>query len=172
MNYKITLVLFFFSFVSCSDVNNDKVDTLFENEFRDCIEKSKAVKFDFLQDGLVPQENYFIGNKLKFLKYRYNPELGFSERRVYFNLETDSIENFTLRIVVPEWETIKGNNEDDFKFNDTIFEVFPKLKDIIVYFNNEKVDTLKTLDDFNKEIETIYKIKTQTEKAYIKKALN
>lgn len=168
MNYKITLVLFFFSFVSCSDVNNDKVDTLFENEFKASISKNKAIKFKYLFDPLTPQENYFIGNKIKFLKFRFNPELGFSERRVYFNLETDSIEKFILRRVTPEWETIKGNNEDEFKFNDSIFVVFPKFNRTDIYFNNNKIKSINSILHFNWEKDDIYRRKHYTEIEYKK----
>ena len=102
------------------------------------------------------------------MKFRFNPELGFSERRVYFNLETDSIEKFILRRVTPEWETIKGNNEDEFKFNDSIFVVFPKFNRTDIYFNNNKIKSINSILHFNWEKDDIYRRKHYTEIEYKK----
>jgi hypothetical protein len=164
-------ILFIFTFISCNELSNDNLDLDFENDFYDSIKKYKAKEFIYLNDGLVPQKNFFINSKLKYLKFRYNPELGFSERRVYFNFENDSIDKFILRKVTPDWKTIEGTNEDNFKFHDSIFIVYPKLNKTNIYYNNKKVKTVKSTLYLNDEKEGIFRIKYYTEKKFHKKAL-
>jgi hypothetical protein len=166
----IFLFLFMLTFISCNELSNDDLNLDIENDFHDSISKNKAKEFIYLNDGLVPQKNFFINSKLKYLKFRYNPELGFSERRVYFNLETDSIDKFILRKVTPDWKTIEGSNEDNFKFYDSIFIVYPKLNKTDIYYSNRKVKTVNSILYLSDEQEGIYRIKYYTENKFQQKS--
>jgi hypothetical protein len=159
-----------FLFIGCENSNNDILDSDLEKEFRTAIANTNAEEFKYLDDGLVPQENFFINSKLKFLKIRFNPEAGFSERRVYFDLKTDSIEKIVLRKVQADWDSFKDG--DYHKFHDSIFVVYPKMKKTDVYFDNKKVKSLNSKAILLKEEKFIYRLKKFTESQYNKKASN
>ncbi len=159
-----------FLFVGCENASNDILDSDLENEFRTAIANTKAEEFKYLDDGLVPQENFFINSKLKFLKFRFNPEAGFTERRVYFDLKTDSIEKLVLRKIQADWDSFEDGNYH--KFNDSIFVVYPKINKTDIYFDNEKVKSINSKSFLLKEEKYIYKLKNYTENQHKKKASN
>lgn len=170
MNIFIRLLFLSFLFIGCENSNNDILDSDLEKEFKTAIANTKAEEFKYLDDGLVPQENFFIDSKLKYLKFRYNPEAGFSERRVYFDLKTDSIERIVLRKVQADWNSFKDG--DYHKFHDSIFIVYPKMNKTEVYFKNEKVKSINSIALFLEQEKYIYKIKKLTENEYNKKTSN
>ncbi|UGS20257.1 hypothetical protein [Flavobacterium cyclinae] len=161
MNIFIRLLFLSFLFIGCENSNNDILDSDLEKEFRTAIANTKAEEFKYLDDGLVPQENFFIDSKLKYLKFRYNPEAGFSERRVYFDLNTDSIERIVLRKVQADWDSFKDG--DYHKFHDSIFIVYPKMNKTEVYFKNEKIKSINSKAVLLKEEKFIYRLKKYTE---------
>ena len=143
-NFIRLLSSFFLSFLSigCKNATNDILDSKLEKEFRIAIDNTNAEDFKYQEDGLVPQENFFIDSKLKFLKFRFNPEGGFTERRVYFDLKTDSIEKLVLRKVQADWDSFEDG--DYHKFYDSIFVVYPKMNKTDVYFDNKKVKSFNS----------------------------
>ena len=170
MNIFIRLLFLSFLFIGCENSNNDILDSDLEKEFRTAIANTNAEEFKYLDDGLVPQESFFIDSKLKYLKFRFNPEAGFSERRVYFNLKTDSIERIVLRKVQADWDSFKDGNYH--KFYDSIFVVYPKMNKTDVYFDNKKVKLLNSKAILLKEEKFIYILKKNTESQYNTKASN
>jgi len=170
MNIFVRLLFLSFLFIGCENSNNDILDSDLEKEFRTAIANTNAEEFKYLDDGLVPQENFFIDSKLKYLKFRYNPEAGFSERRVYFDLKTDSIERIVLRKVQADWGSFKDG--DYHKFYDSIFVVYTKMNKTDVYFDNKKVKSLNSKAILLKEENVIYRLKKYTESQYNKKASN
>lgn len=173
MNNFIRLLSFLFLsflFIGCENATNDILDSDFENDFRTAIANANAEEFKFLDDGLVPQENFFINSKLKFLKIRFNPEAGFSERRVYFDLKTDSIEKIVLRRVQADWDSFEDGVYH--KFYDSIFVVHPNMIKTDVYFENKKIKSLNSKAILLKEEKYIYRLKKYTESQYNKKASN
>lgn len=150
--------------LSCKQATNEQLDVQLTNEFYGAIANDKAKKFEYDYDGLVPQESYFTNGKIKFLKFRNGPEAGFSEGKVYFNLATDSIEKYVLRIVEPEWKTYNDNMFD--KYFDTIHIIYPSKRKMYRYVDNKLVDS--TYDPYmsNWNVQFIYKMKTNTEKVY------
>lgn len=159
-----------FLFIGCKNATNDILDSNLEKEFRIAIANTNAEEFKYLDDGLVPQENFFINSKLKFLKFRSNLEGGFTERRVYFDLKTDSIEKLVLRKVQADWDSFEDGNYH--KFNDSIFVVYPKINKTDIYFDNEKVKSINSKSILLKEEKYIYRLKNYTENQYNKKASN
>ncbi len=170
MNIFIRLLFLSFLFIGCENSNNDILDSDLEKEFRTAIANTNAEEFKYLDDGLVPQESFFIDSKLKYLKFRFNPEAGFSERRVYFNLKTDSIERIVLRKVQADWDSFKDGNYH--KFYDSIFVVYPKMNKTDVYFDNKKVKSFNSKAILLKEEKFIYILKKNTESQYNTKASN
>ena len=170
MNIFIRLLFLSFLFIGCENSNNDILDSDLEKEFRTAIANTNAEEFKYLDDGLVPQESFFIDSKLKYLKFRFNPEAGFSERRVYFNLKTDSIERIVLRKVQADWDSFEEG--DYHKFYDSIFVVYPKMNKTDVYFDNKKVKSFNSKAILLKEEKFIYILKKNTESQYNKKASN
>lgn len=170
MNNFFRLLLLSFLFIGCENSNNYILDSDLEKKFRTAIANTNAEEFKYLDDGLVPQENFFINSKLKFLKFRFNPEAGFIERRVYFDLKTDSIEKLVLRKVQADWESFQDGNYH--KFNDSIFVVYPKINKTDVYFDNEKVKSIDSKTILLKEEKYIYRLKNYTESQHSKKASN
>ena len=118
MNIFIRLLFLSFLFIGCENSNNDILDSDLEKEFRTAIANTNAEEFKYLDDGLVPQESFFIDSKLKYLKFRFNPEAGFSERRVYFNLKLTTIFNYLILLAL-------------FFDNFTIFEAFVSKKPLL-----------------------------------------
>ena len=167
---RLSSLLLSFLFIGCENATNDILDSKLEKEFRIAIDNTNAVEFKYLEDGLVPQENFFVDSKLKFLKFRYNPEAGFSERRVYFDLKTDSIERIVLRKVQADWNSFEEG--DYHKFYDSIFVVYPKMNKTDVYFDNKKVKSLNSKAILLKEEKFIYILKKNTESQYNTKASN
>ena len=167
MNIFIRLLFLSFLFIGCENSNNDILDSDLEKEFRTAIANTNAEEFKYLEDGLVPQESFFIDSKLKYLKFRFNPEAGFSERRVYFNLKTDSIERIVLRKVQADWNSFEEG--DYHKFYDSIFVVYPKMNKTDVYFDNKKVKSFNSKAILLKEEKFIYILKKNTESQYNKK---
>lgn len=159
-----------FLFIRCQNATNDILDSDLEKEFKGAIANANAEEFKYLDDGLVPQENFFIDSKLKFLKIRLNPEVGFSEKRIYFDLKTDSIEKFVLRKVQADWDSFEDGKYH--KFNDSIFVVYPKMNKTDVYFDNEKIISLNSKAILLEEEKFIYRLKNYTENEYNKKASN
>jgi hypothetical protein len=170
MNNFIRLLLLSFLFIGCENSNNDILDSDLEKKFRTAIANTIAEEFKYLDDGLVPQENFFINSKLKFLKFRFNPEAGFIERRVYFDLKTDSIEKLVFRKVQADWDSFQDGNYH--KFNDSIFVFYPKMNRMDVYFDNEKVKSLNSKSISLEDERYIYRLKKYTEIQYNKKASN
>ncbi|TDR26018.1 hypothetical protein [Flavobacterium cheniae] len=170
MNIFIRLLFLSFLFIGCENSNNDILDSDLEKEFRTAIANTNAEEFKYLEDGLVPQESFFIDSKLKYLKFRFNPEAGFSERRVYFDLKTDSIERIVLRKVQADWDSFEEG--DYHKFHDSIFVVYPKLNKMDVYFDNEKLKSLNSKGILLEDERYIYRLKKNTESQYNKKASN
>jgi hypothetical protein len=170
MNIFIRLLFLSFLFIGCENSNNDILDSNLEKEFRTAIANTNAEEFKYLEDGLVPQESFFIDSKLKYLKFRFNPEAGFSERRVYFDLKTDSIDRIVLRKVQADWDSFEEG--DYHKFYDSIFVVYPKLNKIDVYFDNEKLKSLNSKGILLEDERYIYRLKKNTESQYNKKASN
>ena len=170
MNIFIRLLFLSFLFIGCENSNNDILDSDLEKEFRTAIANTNAEEFKYLDDGLVPQESFFIDSKLKYLKFRFNPEAGFSERRVYFNLKTDSIERIVLRKVQADWNSFEEG--DYHKFYDSIFVVYPKMNKTDVYFDNKKVKLFNSKAILLKEEKFIYILKKNTESQYNTKASN
>ena len=170
MNIFIRLLFLSFLFIGCENSNNDILDSDLEKEFRTAIANTNAEEFKYLDDGLVPQESFFIDSKLKYLKFRFNPEAGFSERRVYYNLKTDSIERIVLRKVQADWDSFKDGNYH--KFYDSIFVVYPKMNKTDVYFDNKKVKSFNSKAILLKEEKFIYILKKNTESQYNTKASN
>ena len=166
MNNKYQLITFLLllSLASCKQRSNDKLDEKLTKEFNNSINEKNAKKFEFNYDGLVPQESYFVDGKIKYLKFKQNPEAGFSERKVVFNSRTDSIEKYILRIVSPEWKTYHKDKFD--KYFDTIYVIYPSENKSVTYSDNKIVDSLfrPYLNQWN--VEFIYKIKQETEKEY------
>ena len=167
---RLSSLLLSFLFIGCENATNDILDSKLEKEFRIAIDNTNAVEFKYLDDGLVPQENFFIDSKLKYLKFRYNPEAGFSERRVYFDLKTDSIERIVLRKVQADWDSFEEG--DYHKFHDSIFVFYPNIDITEVYFKNEKVKSINSKTILSEEEKYIYRLKNYTEKEYNKKASN
>ena len=159
-----------FLFIGCENSNNDILDSDLEKKFRIAIANTNAEEFKYLEDGLVPQENFFIDSKLKFLKFRFNPEGGFTERRVYFDLKTDSIEKLVLRKVQADWDSFEDG--DYHKFRDSIFVVYPKMNKTDVYFDNKKMKSFNSKAILLKEEKFIYILKKNTESQYNTKASN
>ncbi|RTL14009.1 MAG: hypothetical protein EKK56_02700 [Flavobacteriaceae bacterium] len=159
-----------FLFIGCKNAKNDILDSDLEKEFKIAIANTNAEEFKYLDDDLVPQENFFINSKLKFLKFRFNPEVGFTERRVYFDLKTDSIEKLVLRKVQADWDSFEDGNYH--KFNDSIFVVYPKTNKTDIYFDNEKVKSINSKFILLKEEKYIYRLKNYTENQHNKKASN
>ncbi|EAZ95916.1 hypothetical protein FBBAL38_00815 [Flavobacteria bacterium BAL38] len=173
MKYYLTLLssLFLsFLFIRCENANNDILDSDLEKEFKVTIANTNAEEFKYLDDGLVPQENFFINSKLKYLKFRFNPEAGFSERRVYFDLNTDSIEKLVLRRVQADWDSFKDGVYH--KFHDSIFVVYPKMNKTDIYFDNKKIKSLNSKAILLEQEKFIYRLKNCTENVYNKKASN
>ena len=170
MNIFVRLLFLSFLFIGCENSNNDILDSDLEKEFRTAIANTNAEEFKYLDDGLVPQESFFIDSKLKYLKFRFNPEAGFSERRVYFNLKTDSIERIVLRKVQADWDSFEEG--DYHKFYDSIFVVYPKMNKTDVYFDNKKVKSFNSKAILLKEEKFIYILKKNTESQYNTKASN
>jgi hypothetical protein len=170
MNNFIRLLFSSFLFIGCENAINDILDSDLEKEFRTAIANTNAEEFKYIDNGLVPQENFFINLKLKYLKFRFNPEAGFSERRVYFDSKTDSIEKFVLRKVQADWDSFEDG--DYHKFYDSIFVVYPKMNKTDVYFDNKKIKSLNSKAVLLKEEKYIYRLKKYTESRYNKKASN
>lgn len=166
MNIKYLLPAFIvtLSSVSCKQTTNDTLDKKLSKEFYNSINEQNAEKFEFNYDGLTPQESYFVDGKIRFLTFRQNPEAGFSEGKIIFNAQTDSIEKYILRIVEPEWKTYEDNIFD--KFFDTIYIIHPKERKTFAYSNNKIVDSTFNpyINDWN--VNFIYKMKQETEKKY------
>lgn len=150
---------------SCQSSNNNRIHKELVKEFRDIIENSKATYFDFKYDGLVPQESYFVDGKLKYLKFKFNPEAGYSESCVSFDSRTDSIDKYVLRVVTPEWKTYSESIFDT--YYDTLFVIYPAKNIVHTYANNSLVDSFQNnINDYN--IEFVYKMKHGTEMAFQK----
>lgn len=160
----LTMIVFFTILISCENPSNDKLEINLEKEFSDSISKSKAEYFKYLYDGLVPQESYFVKSKLKYLKFRHNPESGFLEVRVYFDTKTDSIEKWVLRKVTPDGNSFNDGVYD--KHFDTVFIALPKQKLIITYFDNKIIDSTFRKSIFETNERFIYEMKLYTEKIY------
>lgn len=159
-----------FLFIGCENATNDILDSKLEKDFKITIVNTNAEEFKYQEDGLVPQENFFIDSKLKFLKFRFNPEVGFTERRVYFDLKTDSIEKLVLRKVQADWDSFEDGNYH--KFHDSIFIIYPKMNKTEVYFGNKKIKSLNLKSILSEEEKYIYRLKNYTESEYNKKGPN
>ena len=166
MNNKYQLITFLLllSLASCKQRSNDKLDEKLTKEFNNSINEKNAKKFEFNYDGLVPQESYFVDGKIKYLKFKQNPEAGFSEGKIIFNSKTDSIERYILRIVSPEWKTYHNDIFD--KYSDTIYIIFPTENKTFAYSKNKFVDSMfrPYINQWN--VEFISEIKHETEKEY------
>ena len=60
MNIFIRLLFLSFLFIGCENSNNDILDSDLEKEFRTAIANTNAEEFKYLDDGLVPQESFFM----------------------------------------------------------------------------------------------------------------
>ncbi|WP_269227796.1 hypothetical protein [Flavobacterium eburneipallidum] len=163
-------IMVFAILISCKNSSNEKIEIDLETEFSDSISKDKAEYFNYLYDGLVPQESYFVKSKLKYLKFRHEPESGFVERKVYFDLKTGSIKKFVLRLVIPDVNSFSNGVYE--KHFDTIFVVFPKQKLMITYSDNKIIDSTFRKSIFDENEEFIYKIKLITEQNYNQEKTN
>ncbi|CAM3867569.1 hypothetical protein FLCU109888_05630 [Flavobacterium cucumis] len=170
MNIFIRLLFLSFLFIGCENSNNNILDSDLEKVFRTAIANTNAEEFKYLKNGLVPQESFFIDSKLKYLKFRFNPEAGFSERRVYFDLKTDSIEKLVLRKVQADWDSFEDGKYH--KFHDSIFVVYPNMNITEVYFKNEKVKSINSKTILLEEEKYIFNLKNHTQNEYNKKASN
>lgn len=137
--------------------NNDEIDSMFEKEFMDTISLTNAKFYDYDFDELTPTNSYFINSKIKCLKYRMNPEEGYSTTRIYFDSNTDSIEKYVLRIVEP---TSKMPYNE---FIDEIYVIYPKTKKTFTFFNNKLIDSTFRKEIFEYNLEFIYTLKQMTE---------
>ena len=155
----ILLILLF----SCKS-DNETTFEHFNNQFLDSIEKSNAVKYDFHYDGLVPQSSFFVGNKLKFLKYSHVPEMGLIESLVFFDLETDSISKIIRRRTSHKWDD--KNKVFTENFTDTIFVIHGNLKETLTYVGNKQISSIFNEREFEIDRKFIKRIKEATEKRY------
>ena len=154
-------VLLFLILTGCESVTNDELYNKMEQDFSADITENKAEYFEYLYDGLVPQSSYFVESKIQYLKFKHNPEVGFSEGLIYFDFETDAIKKYVLRKVRPDWrEYEEGKNE---KFFDTIFVLYPNRKDGEVYYGNKLIDKKYREDILKENLDFIYAMKKRTE---------
>ena len=161
--YALIFLVFVFCLTSClTTPNNDKADKNFENEFIENIKQDNAKTFDFQHDVLTPQKSYFVDNKLKYLTFRNGPEVGFVECRLTFDLSTGSIEKYTMRQVLPNYQ----KSGDERKVFDTIFVFYPKRHNSETYYANKLIDTTFRQDMFNEQIPFINEVKSSTQKEF------
>lgn len=159
MKLKFVFILFL-TIVLCSCLNNNHIDKKFDNEFFDSVEKSKAEFYDYDWDGLTPTESYFVNSKIKYLRYRLEPEDGYNTARVYFNEKTDSIEKYILRFV-------QYNSEKIFtKSTDTIYVIYPLKRLVLTYANNRMIDSTFKKEIFNHNVDFTYELKKNTEEHF------
>ncbi|MDR2207077.1 MAG: hypothetical protein LBE36_13090 [Flavobacteriaceae bacterium] len=163
---KLLFLLSLVILVNCKKITNDKLDAQLAKEFYDSIKSVNAQSFEYRYDGLAPQESYFVNGKIRFLKFRTSGEDGFAERKIIFNNQTDSIEKYILREVIPNWETYNGNVYGDMhdEYFDTIYIIYPNKKQIFTYSKNKLVDS--TFKPNIGGTNYIYTMKKQTEKKY------
>ena len=151
-----------FILISCNSDNN-KIFEKLKQEFSDSIAKNNAKKFDYQYDGLVPQNSFFVGNKLKYLEHRQEPELGSIESLVFFDLQTDSITKIIRREVYREWDDY--NNKETRNFTDSVFVILSNPKQVLTFVGNKQVDSSLNIEELvNREF--IKEIKEVTEKRY------
>jgi hypothetical protein len=158
------LMLIGVCFTNCNNKNNEKIIDQFEYEFGKAILENKAKTFEYLYDGLVPQDSYFINSKLKYLKFRHEPENGSIESLVYFDNKTDSIKKIIRRQILFEWDDAKNQKTEN--YTDTIFVILFDKKETYTYVNNQIVDSSFIKSVFDRDKNFIKKIKIETEKNY------
>lgn len=166
---KILLPLFLMAalLISCQQPNNDAITKQLQSDFEDSIAKYKAKKFDYNHDPLTPQESYFVGNKLKFLKYTVAPELGTIESTLYFDLKTDSVSKIVCRKVYEELN--EAGTDLSGKVNDTLYITIFNPKRTLIYADNAIIDSTSVTIPFANNTEGAYRIKIYTEKKYSKR---
>jgi hypothetical protein len=157
----MTIMCLFFSLLSCgSKTNNDDKNIELENEFLSKIKQDKADYFEYQKDGIVPQKSYFVNRKLKYLTFRHEPENGFVEGEIIFDLTTNAIEKYSLRQVLPNFK-----NENDNTY-DTIFVFYPMRNITETYFDNKLINSTSRQNKYNEQIEFINELKFWTQKKY------
>lgn len=155
------------AFTACQQPNNDTIAKQLGNDFKDSIAKYNAKKFDYNFDPLTPQESYFVGSKLKFLKYTNGPELGTIESTLYFDLKTDSVSKIIRRKVNEELNEVGTDLSG--KVNDTLYITTFNPKRTLVYADNLVIDSIGKSIPFADDTEWAYKVKYYTEKQYSKR---
>lgn len=158
------VVLIIVSSASCSKKNNERAYNTFTNEFEKSIIKHNAKFFKFEYDGLVPQSSYFIGSKLKFLKYSHGPENGSIESLVFFENHTDSLIKIVRREILYEWDD--NENVRNEKYSDTMFVIQFEKNKTYTYVDNKIIDSIFKIDVYKNDIEFIKNMKNETEIKY------
>ena len=158
------VVLIIICFASCSKKNNERAYYTFANEFENSIIKHNAKFFNFEYDGLVTQSSYFIGSKLKFLKYRHGSENGSIESLVFFDINTDSLIKIVRREILFEWDD--NENVRNEKYSDTMFVVQFEKNSTYTYFDNKIIDSIFKKNVYETDIEFIKNMKNETEKKH------
>lgn len=152
--------------ISCQSNNNSIIDSQLTYEFATAIAAASAVSFTYQYDGLTPQESYFVNDQLVFLKFSHAPEVGFVEGKVVFDRKTGTIDQYTLRVVKPDWKNYshKSTGTD----TDSIYIIYPTLNQTFTYANNNCIDSTYRPDIYYEDTAFIYRMKAATEAAFNK----
>ncbi len=132
------------SLIGCGG-NNNTVFEKYHEEFSDSIAKNNAKKYDYQFDGLVPQSSFFVGTKLKYLKYSHGPENGSIESLVFFDLKTDSIIKIVRRRVYYGWNNETNERTDD--FTDSLIVISTNPQRTLTFAGNKQIDSTFDLDE-------------------------
>lgn len=81
-----------------------------------------------------------------------------------FNPNNDSIEQFILRFVTPNWKTYQESLFNE--FFDTIYIIYPNINKTLTFSNNKLVDSVSRPNINTRNMNFIYRLKHETEKEY------
>ena len=153
----IIFLIIIFSIQSCNK-NNLETEIKLEKDFKDSIKKYKAVKFDFEEDGLIQQNNYFSNSKLKFLTLRYGGETNIRTEKYIFDVRTDKINTLYLRVENHDREENIESN-----FTDTIRIIDFHNKTVSTFVDDKLLSLKKDNKLLNNDFIQAYKVKKITE---------
>lgn len=153
----IIFLIIIFILQSCNK-NNLETEIKFEKDFNDSIKKYKAVKFNFEEDGLVEQNNYFLNSKLKFLTLRYGGEYIIRNEKYIFDSKADKINTIFINLE-------KTNNSES-DFTDTIRIIDFRNKIVSTFVDDKVVSSNKDKKFLNDDYQQAYQVKKITEEKY------
>lgn len=132
-----------------------------EKDFKDSIKKYKAVKFDFEEDGLVRQANYFSDSKLKFLTLRYAGETIIRTEKYIFDTSNDKVNTLYLQV-----ENYDREENIESNFTDTIRIIDFQNKTVTTFVDDKLLNLKKDNKLLNNDFTQAYKVKKITEEKY------